>query len=189
MDRFCCGLDGHCGIHSRGAEHALCHHSVFIHYRARGPCALSRWMAGYSRDMGPPRFPDIHDPVSRLYLSGILCTASVSFVATRCRLNPSVWYQRISRGQCHRSRFIQAQVVEACSGLRYLFPLASLAFISAYFFKTSLWKRAVVFVSSVPITIFMNSFRIGAIGVLVEYQGTGAAEGFLHYFEGWVIFM
>ena len=81
------------------------------------------------------------------------------------------------------------QVVEACSGLRYLFPLASLAFISAYFFKTSLWKRAVVFVSSVPITIFMNSFRIGAIGVLVEYWGTAAAEGFLHDFEGWAIFM
>jgi exosortase D (VPLPA-CTERM-specific) len=81
------------------------------------------------------------------------------------------------------------QVVEACSGLRYLFPLVTLAFISAYFFKTAFWKRAVVVISSVPITIFMNSFRIGAIGVLVEYQGTGAAEGFLHYFEGWVIFM
>jgi exosortase D (VPLPA-CTERM-specific) len=81
------------------------------------------------------------------------------------------------------------QVVEACSGLRYLFPLASLAFISAYFFKTSFWKRCVVFLSSIPITIFMNSFRIGAIGVLVEYWGIAAAEGFLHDFEGWVIFM
>ncbi|MEW6331948.1 MAG: VPLPA-CTERM-specific exosortase XrtD, partial [Pseudomonadota bacterium] len=81
------------------------------------------------------------------------------------------------------------QVVEACSGLRYLFPLASLAFISAYFFKAAFWKRCVIFLSSAPITVFMNSFRIGAIGVLVEHWGIAAAEGFLHDFEGWVIFM
>src|SRR5262249_11819162 len=36
---------------------------------------------------------------------------------------------------------IQLQVVEACSGLRYLFPLASLALLCAYLFKDRLWKR------------------------------------------------
>ncbi|MBT8440175.1 MAG: VPLPA-CTERM-specific exosortase XrtD [Gammaproteobacteria bacterium] len=81
------------------------------------------------------------------------------------------------------------QVVEACSGLNYLFPLMSLAFITAYFFKAPFWQRAVVFLSSIPITVFMNSFRIGVIGVLVEYWGIEQAEGFLHDFEGWVIFM
>jgi len=81
------------------------------------------------------------------------------------------------------------QVVEACSGLRYLFPLASLAFISVYFYKAAFWKKAVVFLSSVPITILMNSLRIGVIGVLVEYWGPDQAEGFLHFFEGWIIFM
>lgn len=81
------------------------------------------------------------------------------------------------------------QVVEACSGLRYLFPLASLAFLMAYLFKVELWKRVLVFLSSIPITVFMNSFRLGVIGVLVDRWGTEQAEGFLHYFEGWVIFM
>ena len=81
------------------------------------------------------------------------------------------------------------QVVEACSGLNYLFPLMSLSFIMAYFFKAPLWKRGIIFLSSMPITIFMNSFRIGVIGVLVEYWGPEQAEGFLHYFEGWIIFM
>lgn len=81
------------------------------------------------------------------------------------------------------------QVVEACSGLRYLFPLASLAFIAAYIYKAPFWKRAIIFLSSVPITIFMNGLRIGVIGVLVDKWGTAHAEGFLHYFEGWVIFM
>lgn len=81
------------------------------------------------------------------------------------------------------------QVVEACSGLRYLFPLTSLAFIAAYMFRGALWKKAIIFVSSVPITVFMNSFRIGVIGVLVEYGGPEQAEGFLHDFEGWIVFM
>lgn len=81
------------------------------------------------------------------------------------------------------------QVVEACSGLRYLFPLMTFGFIIAYFFQAPLWKRAVVFLSTIPITILMNSFRIGVIGVMVEYWGQSMAEGFLHDFEGWVVFM
>ena len=81
------------------------------------------------------------------------------------------------------------QVVEACSGLNYLFPLMTLAFISANFFTGSFWKKAIIFLSSIPITIFMNSLRIGAIGVTVEYWGPEMAEGFLHDFEGWAVFM
>jgi len=81
------------------------------------------------------------------------------------------------------------QVVEACSGLNYLFPLMTLAFISAYFFTGAFWKKAIIFLSSVPITILMNSLRIGAIGVTVEYWGPEMAEGVLHDFEGWAVFM
>ncbi|MCK5662339.1 MAG: VPLPA-CTERM-specific exosortase XrtD, partial [Thiotrichaceae bacterium] len=81
------------------------------------------------------------------------------------------------------------QVVEACSGLNYLFPLMTLAFISAYFFTGAFWKKAIIFLSSIPITILMNSFRIGVIGIMVEYWGIEMAEGFLHDFEGWAVFM
>jgi len=81
------------------------------------------------------------------------------------------------------------QVVEACSGLRYLFPLMTLGFIAAYIFKGAFWKRAIIFLSTIPITILMNSFRIGVIGVMVEYWGSSMAEGFLHDFEGWIVFM
>jgi exosortase D (VPLPA-CTERM-specific) len=84
---------------------------------------------------------------------------------------------------------IQLQVVEACSGLRYLFPLMSLSLLCAYMFQASMWKRVVVFLSSMPIAILLNGLRIGVIGVLVEVFGSGAAEGFLHLFEGWVIFV
>ena len=81
------------------------------------------------------------------------------------------------------------QVVEACSGLRYLYPLLSLGFLAAYLFQAPLWQRALVFLSAIPITIVMNSFRIGMVGLLVDRWGTAQAEGVLHFFEGWVIFI
>jgi exosortase D (VPLPA-CTERM-specific) len=80
------------------------------------------------------------------------------------------------------------QVVEACSGLRYLFPLMSFGFLCAVMFRAAAWQRWLIFLSSLPITVVMNSFRIAVTGVLVNRFGTEAAEGFLHYFEGWVIF-
>jgi exosortase D (VPLPA-CTERM-specific) len=81
------------------------------------------------------------------------------------------------------------QVAEACNGLRYLFPLMSFGFLFAIIYNGSWWKKLILMLSTIPITIGMNSFRIGVIGVLVNSFGIGQAEGFLHLFEGWVIFL
>lgn len=81
------------------------------------------------------------------------------------------------------------QVAEACSGLRYLFPLMSFSFLVAYLFRGAIWQRALLFLSAIPIAIFMNGLRIGVIGITVTFWGTPAAEGFLHLFEGWVVFV
>jgi exosortase D (VPLPA-CTERM-specific) len=81
------------------------------------------------------------------------------------------------------------QVVDACSGLRYLYPLLSLGFLAAYLFQAPLWQRALVFLSTIPITILMNSFRIGLIGMIVNRFGPQEADGALHFFEGWIIFI
>ena len=83
----------------------------------------------------------------------------------------------------------QLQVVEACSGLRYLFPLMSFGFLISYIYRGPVWQKIVIFLSTIPITVVMNSFRIGVIGVTVEHFGIAAAEGFLHDFEGWIVFM
>jgi exosortase D (VPLPA-CTERM-specific) len=83
----------------------------------------------------------------------------------------------------------QLEVAEACSGLRYLFPLMTLSFIIAYLYRGSAWKRAVVFLASIPITVLMNSLRIGFIGITVDRWGPAMAEGALHDFEGWLVFM
>ena len=81
------------------------------------------------------------------------------------------------------------QIVDACSGLRYLYPLSSLAFLAAYLFRAPLWMRVLIFCSVLPITVVMNSIRIAIIGWIVDYSGVNAADGFLHAFEGWLIFL
>ncbi len=81
------------------------------------------------------------------------------------------------------------QVVEACNGLRYLFPLMVLGMLAAYFFQGAMWKRVLIVLSTIPMTIVINSLRIGLIGVTVEYWGPAMAEGMLHDFEGWFMFM
>lgn len=81
------------------------------------------------------------------------------------------------------------QVAEACSGLRYLLPLLTLGVLVAYLVRCRLWIRLVLVLSTMPITIVMNSLRIGLIGVLVDRYGEAQAQGFLHFFEGWVVFI
>ncbi len=81
------------------------------------------------------------------------------------------------------------QVVDACSGLRYLYPLMSLGFLMAYMYPAALKWRVLIFLSTIPITVLTNSFRIAMVGVLVERWGSGMADGFLHSFEGWIIFL
>jgi exosortase D (VPLPA-CTERM-specific) len=85
--------------------------------------------------------------------------------------------------------FTQLQVVDACSGLRYLFPLMFLGLILAYWLKGRLWKRVALFLSSIPIAIVVNSLRIAVTGALSDFWGPAVAEGFLHGFSGWLIFL
>lgn len=80
-------------------------------------------------------------------------------------------------------------VAEACSGLRYLFPILSFSYLTAILYRGPFWHKFLLFVAAAPIAVLMNSFRIGVIGIMVNYFGIEYAEGFLHYFEGWVIFL
>lgn len=81
------------------------------------------------------------------------------------------------------------QVAEACSGLRYLFPILSFSYLFAILYRGPLWHKILLLVMAAPLTVLMNSFRIGVIGVLVNNYGIQHAEGFMHFFEGWVIFL
>jgi len=81
------------------------------------------------------------------------------------------------------------QVAEACSGLRYLFPILSFSYIFAVLYRGPIWHKAVLLISAAPITVFMNSVRIAIAGAVVDSYGTAFVEGVTHFMEGWVIFV
>lgn len=81
------------------------------------------------------------------------------------------------------------QVAEACSGLRYLFPILSFSYVFAVLYRGPLWHKAVLLVSAVPITVLMNSVRIAIAGAVVNDYGIAFVEGLTHFMEGWVIFI
>jgi len=83
----------------------------------------------------------------------------------------------------------QLHVADACSGLRYLFPIMSFSYIFATLYQGPVWHKAVLLLSAAPITVLMNSVRIGIIGVMVDTYGIDHAIGLSHLLEGWVIFI
>ena len=81
------------------------------------------------------------------------------------------------------------EVAQACSGLRYLFPLLTIGVVMAYMYRGAWWKRVLIALSSLPLTLLMNGLRVGVIGLMVDRGGLALAEGFVHEFQGWAMFM
>lgn len=81
------------------------------------------------------------------------------------------------------------EVAEACSGIRSLLSLVTLAIIYGYLMETRTWVRIILALAAVPIAVFANSLRIFGTGLLVQYWDPDKAEGFFHLFSGWLIFV
>ena len=99
------------------------------------------------------------------------------------------------------------EVVEACSGIRSLMTLVTLALVFAYFTNPSnrpdkseqptttwwksygFWRSVIIVISAVPIAILTNAMRVSGTGVLAHYYGTAVADGFFHAFSGWVVYI
>ncbi len=81
------------------------------------------------------------------------------------------------------------EVAQACSGIRSLLTLVTLAIIYGYLMETRIWVRVVLAFAAVPIAVAANSFRIFGTGLIVQYWDPDKAEGFYHAFGGWVIFV
>jgi exosortase len=84
---------------------------------------------------------------------------------------------------------ITLEVADACSGLRSLMSLIALSVAYAYFIKVSTLKRWILIFSAVPFAIITNIFRVIITGLLAQWWGAKAAEGFFHEFAGLTIFV
>lgn len=81
------------------------------------------------------------------------------------------------------------EVVDACSGIRSLMTLITLAIAYGYLVESKRWVRWVIVIIMFPIAIVSNSIRIFGAGLLTYHFGPRMAEGFFHEFSGWVIFV
>ncbi len=84
---------------------------------------------------------------------------------------------------------MKLEVAEACSGIRSLMSLFTLAVFYGYFMEKSSWRRVVLVLASIPIAIAANAVRILGTGLCVQYWDPDKAMGFFHEFSGWVIFL
>jgi exosortase len=103
------------------------------------------------------------------------------------------------------------EVVEACSGIRSLMTLVTLAVVFAYFTHSrnddsdpgsgdggrgfarlksfAMWRSLIIVLSAVPIAILTNVLRVSGTGVLARFYGPQVADGFFHSFSGWVMYI
>lgn len=83
---------------------------------------------------------------------------------------------------------ITLEVADACSGLRSIMSLLALGAAYAFVLHTKTRDRVILILSTLPIAVFTNCLRVIATGILAQYYGSAAAEGFFHEFAGLFVF-
>lgn len=161
--------------------------------------ALIIWVAGvllisWGWSQGKHFWHGVVHLVYMLPLPGVIyykTTTSLQFISSEL----GVWFLRLFDvpvfldGNIIDLGTLKLHVAEACSGLRYMFPIMSFSYIFAILYRGPVWQKLTLLLAAVPIAIFMNSVRIAVAGIIVQYYGNEWLDGFTHFFEGWVIFL
>lgn len=80
------------------------------------------------------------------------------------------------------------EVVDACSGIRSLMTLITLAFFLACMMHKNLILRLLVMMLAIPGAVLANAARVALNGILSSYNPAWS-EGFWHEFSGWLVFI
>jgi exosortase D (VPLPA-CTERM-specific) len=154
----------------------------------------SMLLIGFGWRQGRVFWPPVLHLIYMLPLPGVLYYGLSTFLQGLSS-ELGVWFLRLMSvpvfldGNIIDLGVLRLHVAEACSGLRYLFPILSFSYIFAVLYRGPVWHKAVLLISAVPITVVMNSVRIALAGAIVDRWGPAHLEGFSHFFEGWVIFL
>ena len=84
---------------------------------------------------------------------------------------------------------ITLEVADACSGIRSLVSILALSTAYAFVLQISQVKRWIIIVSSIIIALATNALRVIVTGILANYHGAAAAQGFFHEFAGMAVFV
>jgi exosortase D (VPLPA-CTERM-specific) len=151
-------------------------------------------LVSFGWEQGRRFWPPIVHLAFMLPLPGVLyykVSTDLQFISSEL----GVWFLRLMNvpvfldGNVIDLGVLKLHVAEACSGLRYLFPILSFSYIFAVLFQGPMTHKAILLLAAAPISVLMNSVRIALAGLIVQEFGEGHLEGFSHFFEGWVIFI
>ena len=128
-------------------------------------------------------------PIPNIVFNQITFPLQIQASKVAAHLLPLFGVPILREGNVIRLPAMSLEVAEACSGIRSLMSLATLAIIYGYLMETSVTVRVVLAVASIPIAVAANSLRIVGTGLVVRYWNPEMAEGFFHTFSGWLIFV
>lgn len=94
----------------------------------------------------------------------------------------------IREGSIIKMQHAHVIVDDVCSGLRSLISLTALGSIFAYWMDSSMVRRVLLFLSTIPIAIITNVFRVIFLSVVSEVWGPQYASGFIHDLSGFLVF-
>jgi exosortase len=147
--------------------------------------------------VGKSAFKILAFPLAFLFLMVPLPQSLVNVVAFPLQLMAADWAVQVlyllripalREGNIIHLPETQLFVAEACSGLRSLMALITLAIVFAYFFRREWKQRVLIVASAIPIAIVVNAGRVAVTGILTYHFGQKAAEGALHELQGMITF-
>ena len=128
-------------------------------------------------------------PLPTLLLNHITFPLQLLASDVSARLLPLAGVPVLQEGNVMKLPQMALEVAEACSGIRSLMSLFTVAVIYGYFMERSTMRRVLLAVASIPIAVVANSARIFGTGLCVQYWDPDKAMGFFHEFSGWLIFL
>jgi exosortase len=102
---------------------------------------------------------------------------------------PLLGVPTLHEGNIIKLPIMDLEVAEACSGIRSLMSLFTLAVFYGYFLERTTLRRVILALASIPIAVAANVVRIVGTGLCVQYWDPDKALGFFHEFSGWVMFV
>lgn len=147
---------------------------------------------------GWPRFRVLLFPLAFLILMVPLPAILFNQIAFPLQLNASQFGEAVIRaahipvlreGNVLILANISLEVAEACSGIRSLISLLTLAIVFGYIGDSRNWARVLIALSAIPVAVVTNGARVAGTGIAAHYYGEAAAQGFFHEFSGWLVFI
>lgn len=81
------------------------------------------------------------------------------------------------------------EVVTACSGLRSIMTLGTIAVFMTELFRVSRAGKVALALAAIPVAVAANVARLAATACIAAIGGADAAESFLHELSGLVVFL